>query len=164
MNIARSDDEGRSWGQVVVPHRDRTLRQHGFVTLLPVDGGRLMAIWLDGRNHAATGAFAFGDAASDAMQLRTTILEADGSLSDDTLLDARTCTCCQTSAHVTGSGCGQPKVLAISRTGRTIGFPRMVLGGDGVYIAWTAPGEGRAATPDENVKIRMVVAKLGAGQ
>ena len=296
VNIARSDDEGRTWGQVVVPHRDGTQRQHGFVTLLPVDGGRLMALWLDGRNYAATGGFASGDAASDAMQLRTTILDADGGLSDDTLLDARTCTCCQTSAAVTGSGkvlvvyrdrsedeirdisilrmadgvwsqpepvsrdgwqiggcpvngpaidssgrraavawftaadnvpkvklafsdddgesfgaaigidqgsptgrvdvlqledgsalaswleqtslgeaiylcrvtaasgCGEPKVVAISRTGRTLGFPRMVLGGDGVYIAWTAPGKDRTASPDDNVKIRMVVAKLGGGQ
>ena len=104
------------------------------MTVLPDDGGRLLALWLDGRNYAATGAFASGDAASDAMQLHTTILDADGSLSDSTLLDARTCTCCQTSAVVTDSG----KVLVVYRDRsedeiRDISILRMV---DGV---WSQP-------------------------
>jgi len=103
MNIALSPDNGRSWGDVIVPHRDSSQRQHGFATLLPVQD-RLMAIWLDGRAFDIDATGEEENAFTNAMQLRVTTIGVDGSLADDILLDARTCTCCQTSAAVTGDG------------------------------------------------------------
>ena len=50
VNIARSDDGGKTWSQPIVPHRDNTQTEHGFVSLIPLPDGRLGAIWLDGRN------------------------------------------------------------------------------------------------------------------
>ena len=134
VNIAFSKDEGRTWGPAIVPHQVGTKRQHGFVTLLNVDAGKMLAIWLDGRNYAPTGGFAAGDSATDAMQLRSAVVGVDGTLSEEALLDGRTCTCCQTSAVRTDSG----KVLVVYRDRteteiRDISISRLI---DGV---WSEP-------------------------
>ncbi len=104
VNIALSADGGQTWGEPLVPHRDGTERQHGFVTLLPVAPDQLRAIWLDGRNYGSADTFALAEGAADAMQLRTATITASGEMSEDSPLDLRTCTCCQTSAVVTDSG------------------------------------------------------------
>ncbi len=104
VNIALSSDDGATWGQAVVPHRDGTARQHGFVSLLPDGPDGVLAMWLDGRNYDTTDSFAGGDSAADAMALRATTLTADGSVSEELLLDDRTCTCCQTSVTATDDG------------------------------------------------------------
>ncbi len=104
VNIALSSDDGATWGPAVVPHRDGTARQHGFVSLLPDGPDGVLAMWLDGRDYDTTDSFAGGDSATDAMALRATTLTADGSLSEELLLDDRTCTCCQTSATATDDG------------------------------------------------------------
>lgn len=98
VNIAFSKDEGRSWSAPVTPHDDGTPQQHGFVTMLPVARDRLMAFWLDGRTQGKDNSI------SDPMQLRSAILGSGSSILDDTLLDASTCSCCQTTATVTESG------------------------------------------------------------
>lgn len=103
VNIALSGDEGATWGEVIVPHEDRSKRQHGFVSLLPVED-RVLAVWLDARAYDTEATGAAYDAFGNAMQLRATTIGVDGSLSEDVALDVRTCTCCQTSAAVTGSG------------------------------------------------------------
>ncbi len=112
VNIALSSDVGRSWGTAIVPHRDGMQRQHGFATLLPLADNRLIVLWLDGRAYDENAADTF----TNASQLRTSTLSADGKLSDDVLLDVRTCTCCQTSAVVTGSG-----IVLVAYRDRTAG-------------------------------------------
>ena len=102
VNIALSQDEGKSWGKTLTPHRDGRSAQHGFATLLPMAGNRVLAVWLDGRTDGADDASP--ENATDAMQLRGAIIAADGTLSKDLLLDAQTCSCCQTSAAVAGDG------------------------------------------------------------
>lgn len=134
VNISLSTDEGRSWGPAIVPHAAGTERQYGFASLLALDGERLLAVWLDGRNYDPSGGFASGEAGTDAMQLRAAVVGADGRLSEDTLLDSRTCTCCQTSATRTDSG----KILVVYRDRseveiRDIAIVRLV---DGV---WSKP-------------------------
>lgn len=104
VNLALSDDEGRSWGETLLPHGERERGQHGFATLLPMPGNRLLAVWLDGRAYGAQSFAAKEEDAIDAMQLRARLVASDGAMSEETLLDARTCTCCQTSAAVTGDG------------------------------------------------------------
>src|SRR5688500_14242919 len=49
VNISRSADGGRTWSAPLVPHRDGTQTEHGFVSLFPAGGARLGAVWLDGR-------------------------------------------------------------------------------------------------------------------
>ncbi len=104
INIALSSDDGATWGDAVVPHRDGSQRQHGFVSLLPDGPDGVLAMWLDGRNYDTTDTFAGGDDTDNAMQLRATSLSSGGNLTDELLLDNRTCTCCQTSAAVAADG------------------------------------------------------------
>ena len=105
VNVAVSEDGGATWSEPVVPHRDGTKTQHGFASLLPLPGGDLAIFWLDGRNYSAAGEFAAAEeASSDAMALHLATLSRDGVLSDERVLDQRTCTCCQTSAALTGDG------------------------------------------------------------
>jgi hypothetical protein len=101
VHTARSSDGGRTWSRPFVPHRDRSETEHGFVSLVPWDGGRVGAVWLDGRNFAKVP----GQAEPiEEMTLRYAAVGADGSLSDEARLDARVCECCQTSAARTSEG------------------------------------------------------------
>ncbi len=103
-NISLSHDDGATWGAGIVPHRDGTERQHGFVSMVPDGSGGIMAMWLDGRNHDTGDSQGAAEAEGDAMQLRATTLAADGELSEEILLDDRTCTCCQTTAVTLDDG------------------------------------------------------------
>jgi hypothetical protein len=102
VHIARSADGGSNWGEPVVPHRDGTATEHGFVSLLPARDGRLGAAWLDGRNTGpGDGEHGHG---GGAMTLRYAAIGVDGRLGDEALLDERVCDCCQTGAAVTAEG------------------------------------------------------------
>lgn len=96
-NIAFSRDDGATWGAPILPHRDGTQQQHGFVSLLPDGAGGLVAMWLDGRDNE-------GGETYDAMQLRTATVSPDGTLTQELSLDARTCSCCQTAATALDDG------------------------------------------------------------
>ena len=98
LKIALSQDEGKTWSKARTPHRDGRAAQHGFATLLPIADNKVIAVWLDGR------ASGVDEASSELMQLRGTVIASDGTLSEDLLLDAQTCSCCQTSAAVAGDG------------------------------------------------------------
>ncbi len=110
VRVAFSRDAGRTWSAPVIPHRDGTATEHGFVSLLPAgDGAR--AMWLDGRNFAkppgdtAAPAAGHGEHGMDAeMTLRSAVLHPNGRLSDEALLDPRVCDCCQTAAVTTPRG------------------------------------------------------------
>lgn len=111
VNIARSNDGGKSWSTPVVPHLDNTQTEHGFVSLIPLTDGKIGAIWLDGRNmklmkqdHDENKPLPV------SMTLRYAAIDAKGNISDDAQLDERVCECCQTSAAVTSDG-----VIAVYR-------------------------------------------------
>jgi hypothetical protein len=101
VRLVRSRDRGATWSAPVVPHDDGTPTEHGFVSLLPAGGDRVRVAWLDGREtggghgggHDAHGAHGGG-----AMTLRAALVDGAGRVSEDTLLDGRTCDCCQTDA------------------------------------------------------------------
>lgn len=109
VNIALSHDEGVSWSDPITPHRDGTTGQHGFVTLLPI-GDEMLSLWLDSRAYKKDVLERQSDL-PNAMQLRATKIASDGRFSEDILLDAQTCTCCQTDAAVTSGG----DVIAVYR-------------------------------------------------
>jgi hypothetical protein len=104
VNISRSKDAGANWSKPLVPHRDNTQTEHGFVSLIPLSDGRLGAVWLDGRNMKNMKETEEHAPASESMTLRYAAIDADGKLSEETQLDERVCECCQTSAAVTSQG------------------------------------------------------------
>jgi len=89
-NVFLSRDAGKTWGKPVQLHRDKKIRQHGFVSFVPTPDGRLGAVWLDGRQLSNSNE---GD-----MALFYTTIGKDGSVGAETTLDTRVCECCQTSA------------------------------------------------------------------
>ena len=105
LQIALSNDAGVTWSEPVVPHDDGTATQHGFPSFLPWVDGKLFVTWLDGRINAegksvpASGVWPTGD-----MTLRSALIDAQGTLSEESLLDDSVCTCCATAAAMTDRG------------------------------------------------------------
>jgi len=95
-NLVLSHDGGATWSKPILPHRDRKVRQHGFLSMVPTPDGRLAAIWLDGRK--------LSDENEGDMSLMYTTIAANGTLGTETTLDGRTCECCQTSLTTTPDG------------------------------------------------------------
>lgn len=104
VNISQSHDGGKSWSKSLVPHRDNTQTEHGFVSLVSLPDGRLGAVWLDGRNMKDMKETGEHAPAPQSMTLRYAAIDAGGNLSDETQLDERVCECCGTSAAVTSQG------------------------------------------------------------
>jgi hypothetical protein len=90
--IVQSRDSGKSWSKPERPHRDGTLSEHGFVSLIDRWSGRFSAVWLDGRNFA-------GENATHEMALMFTTFDK-GTFEQETELDRRVCDCCQTAANL----------------------------------------------------------------
>ena len=103
IRIARSTDGGKTWSKPVIPHTDRSMTEHGFVSMLPWPGGRALAVWLDGRNMKEEHNGGHGSS-TGGTNLRYTIIGTDGRASEDLLIDPRACECCQTSAALTSEG------------------------------------------------------------
>jgi hypothetical protein len=102
VNIARSFDGGATWSQPLVPHRDGTQTEHGFVSLFALRDQSLAAVWLDGRETLPSEGG--HEHAGGAMTLRYATIGRDGAFDDGIRLDARVCDCCQTSAAMTDDG------------------------------------------------------------
>mgnify|MGYP001340940476 CR=1 FL=1 len=101
INILLSDDAGQMWGSPIQPHDDQSMRQHGFLTLLPTAQDEMLAVWPDARGYNCQD---FRNSFDNAVQLRSTTIGKDGTFGRDTPLDLRACSCCQTSASITGDG------------------------------------------------------------
>jgi hypothetical protein len=99
VRLAFSSDRGATWGRPVVPHRDGTATEHGFVSLVPWHDGRLGVVWLDGRNMAAHEGHGGG-----ATALMYAAVGADGGQAPEATVDPRVCDCCQTAAARTDEG------------------------------------------------------------
>lgn len=164
VRTAASTDSGRTWREPVVPHRDASPREHGFVSMAAVNDSTTGMIWLDGRNMTAP--------EKGEMTLRFTELSSGGRLAADELIDGRTCECCQTAlvrtprglvaAYRDRSAAGIRDIAILRRVtgawtapvmvarddwdypGCPVNGPQLAASGDTVAIAWfTAPG-GRA--------------------
>ena len=96
VNVSTSKDGGKTWSPPVVPHRDGTQAEHGFVSIVPMRRDEAGLVWLDGRKTG--GGSAGGHEGHGSMALMHTTLSGDGRLGPETRLDARVCDCCQTDA------------------------------------------------------------------
>jgi hypothetical protein len=97
VRVAQSTDEGATWTQPVILHRDRGRAEHGFVSLFAARGDSVGAVWLDGRKFAMA-------AQPHEMQLATTSIAPSGSFGAESIIDERICDCCQTDVAVTARG------------------------------------------------------------
>lgn len=104
LRVTRSSNGGGRWSAPLTPHDDGTPTEHGFASLLALDGARVQVTWLDGRHsQGAASDHAAGHADSEGqMTLRSAVLDWHGRIEEAAELDARTCSCCQTDAARVG--------------------------------------------------------------
>jgi len=96
VGLIISNDNGKTWNTAfITPHKDATQTEHGFVSLIPYQNETFIAIWLDGRKYAQDG---------DEMTLRAAIINKEGKIEQDFVLDERVCDCCATDAVITDEG------------------------------------------------------------
>jgi len=86
IRVTRSQDGGETWSPSIIPHRDSTATEHGFVSWNPISRDRAALVWLDGRETTHGG----------ATTLRFATLDANGAMDGETLVDTRVCDCCST--------------------------------------------------------------------
>lgn len=98
--FAQSMDGGQSWSDPVRPHTDGTPTEHGFVSLYAEDDSTAL-LWLDGRE---TGGEAPEGSATTGMTLRSAVVDPNGALRREQLVDELVCDCCQTDVAVTSDG------------------------------------------------------------
>ncbi len=107
IHISQSKNGGESWSPSFIIHRDSIAAEHGFVTMLPTDDGKIFATWLDGRFTKVEASKSKDDGhghghGGGAMTLRTATFDIDGNIFDEKELDNRICDCCQTTTTIVG--------------------------------------------------------------
>jgi hypothetical protein len=130
--LKMSNDGGKNWNKDFKLNSDNTNTEHGFVSMLPYKNNSFFVTWLDGRNTTG-GMHDESDSHDGAMTIRTAIITESGNIIDDTLVDSKTCDCCQTSAAITTNG---PVIVYRDRSNkeiRDIYISRMV------NKKWTSP-------------------------
>jgi len=120
---AFSIDDGISWSTPASPHSDGTPTEHGFLSSYPAGDG-VGLIWLDGRETPDKG-----------MTLRGAVLDADGNLSNESVLDDLVCDCCQTDVANTDAG---PVAIYRNRTDDEV---------RDIYVSRYFDGTWQAGTP-----------------
>jgi hypothetical protein len=102
VNVAISNDQGKSWSAGIMPHRDDTATEHGFASLFPWQEG-VGVVWLDGRNTQPEGAEHQHDGVG-GMTLRSAVIAEDGNLLSETEMDGLVCDCCSTDVAIATEG------------------------------------------------------------
>jgi hypothetical protein len=101
VRLARSTDDGKTWGASFLPHSDGTKTEHGFASLYQMPGtGGLGLVWLDGR-AMKTG---HGEHGGGDMSVRSATYDKAGKQLTEGAVDLRVCECCPTTAAVTAEG------------------------------------------------------------
>ena len=138
VRVSISEDSGNSWNPSFILHQDGIAAEHGFVTLLPLNNGRIMGTWLDGRNTKMENESM--DASEDghhpmggAMTLRSAEFDTNGQLYAEAELDARVCDCCQTDVALAKNG---PVVVYRDRSDKEVRDISIVRSVEG---QWTKP-------------------------
>lgn len=97
VKVSISNDGGQNWNTPFTLHADSISAEHGFVSMLPLDDGRIFATWLDGRNMARGHGDDHGHGGGP-MTLRCATFDEAGNLYDEAELDEKVCECCTTAA------------------------------------------------------------------
>ena len=118
VRLSYSTDDGKTWSPSFTPHHDGTPTEHGFASLFPMGEG-FGLVWLDGRamftapkpgeggnlgrpdEHARRMSVRLG--AADERALRA-LRQADFKQVEESVVDAKVCECCPTTAAVTAEG------------------------------------------------------------
>lgn len=159
--VMQSSDKGNSWTAPQRLHSDTTLTEHGFVSAVPSENG-FQLIWLDGRQATED---------SPIFTIRTAQIDFEGVISNRTILDDNTCTCCQTSMLKTGNNnfialyrdhteeeirdiaavnfnnlgdATNPQIIYNDQwniAGCPVNGPRSVVNGDEIGVTWFTMGE-----------------------
>ncbi len=110
VRLSWSDDGGATWSRPWTPHDDGTPTEHGFVSVFRAGDG-IMATWLDGRAMVEPeGPMAVrarllpaGVPAGSSAAGRSSSPDASSPVAGpETVVDARSCECCQTDAVLAG--------------------------------------------------------------
>ncbi len=106
------DPETDLWSETEKLNTDGLQAEHGFVSLLPLDNGNLMAVWLDGRKTASENSNMkdHDHGHEGEMTLRAALFDSDFDRINEWELDGRICDCCQTSATQSGD-----KIIVVYR-------------------------------------------------
>ena len=161
VKVAMSVDRGKTWSDPVIPHRDGTKGEHGFVSFFKYLG-KTGIIWLDSRAIMANDY----NLSPKGMRLYMSTINSSGNLGPEIMLDDMVCECCPTSAVNTIEG---PLIAYRDRSidevrniqlslindtrlqypvsedgwiipGCPVNGPKMAVNGDKVAIVWyTAP-------------------------
>ena len=92
VKLIQSTDDGDTWNTSFKPHTDNTNTEHGFVSKIALTDDSYLAVWLDGRQMA----YAETDSTiQKQMSLRSAVINTNGELIQEYLLDNRVCDCCQ---------------------------------------------------------------------
>ena len=111
-----------TWKDMNKIHDDNTFSEHGFVSSIPYKDG-FMVSWLDGRNTYGVGDHGH---AKGAMTIRSAVLDFNGNIVSQNVIDEMVCECCQTSMAISG---GIPIVVYRNRSDgeiRDIYFSRYI--------------------------------------
>lgn len=110
VRLSYSLDDGARWSPSFLPHHDGTPTEHGFASLFPLGDG-LGLVWLDGRATAAPSKTGEGATGGDhmehgggAMSVRFARFDRAFRQLEESVVDARVCECCPTTAAVTSEG------------------------------------------------------------
>jgi len=95
VNVVFPGEQARRWTKPVTPHNDETATEHGFVSMVPLTGKKVLAVWLDGRQTADRGHGEYSDP-EQAMTLRSAEISQDGTVARMRLIDDMVCDCCST--------------------------------------------------------------------
>ena len=97
VRYAVSKDGGSTWSKPMLLNRDGKQVEHGFASIVAGRHGRFAAVWLDGREMPE-------GKEEGEMTVRYAEIDANGRISNDLLIDKRTCECCTTAATRTSEG------------------------------------------------------------
>ena len=100
VRLSSSTDDGKTWSPSFLPHHDGTPTEHGFASIFPIGEG-FGLVWLDGR---AMKGGEHGEHGGGAMSVRFARFDKNFKQLEESVVDAKVCECCPTTAAVTAEG------------------------------------------------------------
>ena len=160
--VTTSADSGVTWSAPQRLHGDASATEHGFVALVPQADGTTDAAWLDGRGTRSghdMGGGLDARATHKAMSLAFGVIDSALHVHPDTILDARTCDCCQVAGVAVGRGAvfayrdrseAEVRDIAVVRYDGTAWSPPAIVHADG-WVTRACPVNGPAIAARDSI-------------